>query len=120
MEAEHRDTFAAMEDELSDEERRSTVFDPQNELGMYLRAFVGGAVFDTDQDPAALLTGQESPDEVLKRAIELEKDSIAFYNGIEGMVSERLGRARVREIIHQEMGHIATLADQRLDLKQRQ
>jgi len=61
-------------------------------------------------DPSRKLTGKESIGEILKTAIGLEKDSIVFYLGIKDLVAPDLGRGRIDEIIHQEMGHIATLS----------
>ena len=118
MEDQHLQTFLGMEQQLTEKEQEPTVFDPEDEQQMYLKAFVDGVVFDTQADPAALLTGKESVDEVFARAIDMEKDSIAFYSGIEPLVGERQGRDRVRKIIGEEMGHVAILASKRLEFRQ--
>lgn len=111
-ESTHEKTFAAMRAELKGEEKEATAFDPEGEAALYLRAMADGRVFDVKTDPASLLSGKESADEVLKTALGLEKDSILFYLGLRDMVPERLGRDKVEEIIKEEMGHIAFLNKQ--------
>lgn len=110
MEDDHKKTFSEMRQGLSKEEQDSTVFDPDNELVLYLRAFAGGRIFDITVDPSAFLTGTKTTPEILRKAIEVERDSVVFYLGIKEMVPERLGRERVEDIIKQEMGHIALLS----------
>lgn len=110
MEDEHEKTFAKMRADLYEEERKSVVFDPDDEAAFYLRAMADNHVFDTKVDPSARLTGEESREEVLRMAIGLEKDSIVFYVGMKQFVPERLGKSRMDGIIQEEYGHIATLS----------
>ena len=110
MELQHEQTFAAMRAELSDAEKVPTVFDPDNEIALYLRAFADGQVFGPKTDPAAFLVGSRTIEEILHKAIDLEKDSIVFYVGMQEVVPERLGTDKVRAIIREEIGHIAALS----------
>ena len=112
MEIDHEKTFAAMRDELTSDERLQTVFDPDDEVGLYLRALADGRVFDIKTDPAQQLTGNETPADIIKTAIGLEKDSIIFYLGLENYVPPQAGKDKVRAIIQQEMGHIALLNEE--------
>ena len=48
--------------------------------------------------------------EILKSAIEAEKDSIVFYLGMKEAVAEDLGKDRIDVIIKEEMGHIQVLS----------
>ena len=112
MEDQHEKVFADMRSRLSPAERQPVVFDPDDENAAYLRAMAGGHVFDVKADPSEALTGRESLTDVLWTAIGLEKDSIVFYLGLQDMVPERLGKDRLDAIIHEEMRHIVTLADQ--------
>ena len=83
--------------------------DPESELPLYLRVMADKNVFGKVDDPGAALTGKESMEDVLRFGISMEKDSIVFYLGLQDMVPERLGGARVDDIIREEMGHITTL-----------
>ena len=106
----HQRTFTGMRGDLSAEERKEMVFDPDNELDLYLRAMADKHVFDVSVDPSERLTGGEKLEDILQMAIGLEKDSIVFYLGLKQMVPERFGRDRLDGIIREEYGHISTLA----------
>jgi len=109
MEDDHEKTFATMRADLSEQERKPMIFDPDNELALYLRAMADRRVFDVSADPSQRLTGQETVEQVLHMAIGLEKDSIIFYLGMRELVPERFGQRRLDEIIQQEYSHISTL-----------
>ena len=68
MEVEHERTFASMRSNLSTSEQ-PTVYDPENQVEMYLRAMADGKVFDIKSDPSEKLTGNESPADILTKAI---------------------------------------------------
>lgn len=109
MEVDHEKTFAAMRAKLTTSERLPAVFDPNDEVGLYLRAMADGRVFDIKADPSEKLTGRETPQDILNTAIGLEKDSIVFYLGLEDYIPAESGKDKVRAIIKQEMGHIVLL-----------
>ena len=117
MEDEHEKTFAAMRAELSGTEADPPVFDPDGKAQMYLRVMADEHVFNIKADPIEQLAGQETPEDVLKMAIGLEKDSIAFYVGLKEAVSRRAGKDKVEAIIKEEIGHIATLSQELEALK---
>lgn len=117
MEDEHEQTFAAMRMELSGAEQQPTVFDPDGQAQMYLRSMSDGHVFDVKVDPVEQLGGLQTPEVVLKKAIDLEKDSIVFYVGLKQFVPPKAGKGRVQAIIEEEMSHIVTLNRQLADLK---
>jgi len=109
MEDEHEKTFAAMRAELSGTELEPLVFDPDGQAQMYLRVMADEHVFNIKADPLEQLAGQEAPEDILKIAIGLEKDSIAFYVGLKEAVSRKAGKDKVEAIIKEEMVHITTL-----------
>ncbi len=109
MEDKHEKTFAAMRAELSGEEAEPPVFDPDGEAQMYLRVMAGGHVFNLKADPAEKLGDIEAPQDLLKMAMSVERDSIAFYVGLKESVSAKAGKDKVEAIIREEMSHIALL-----------
>jgi rubrerythrin len=117
MEDEHEKTFVAMRAELSGAEVEPPVFDPDGQAQMYLRAMADEHVFDIKADPLEQLAGQETPEDVLKMAIGLEKDSIAFYVGLKESVSRKAGKDKVEAVIKEEIGHIGTLSQKLEALK---
>ena len=116
MEDEHLKTFANMRTELSGTELEEPVFDPDGQAQMYLRVMADGNVFDVKADPVEQLATRNTPEDVLKMAIGVERDSIAFYVGLKEAVSRRAGKDKVEDIIKEEMGHIVTLNDKLKEL----
>jgi len=100
MEDEHEKTFTAMRSELTSREKEATVFDPQGESILYLRALVDTRVFFKKEIDVT------SMKEIFKEALTAEKDSIVFYLGMKDMVPEKLGKSRLDDIIKEEMEHI--------------
>ncbi len=109
MEDDHIKTFAGMRTELSGGEQESLVFDPDGEAQMYLKVMADAHVFNIKADPSEKLAGLDSPAAVLKLALGVERDSIAFYVGLKDGVSQKAGKDKVDAIIKQEIGHIALL-----------
>ncbi|MEJ2638575.1 MAG: ferritin family protein [Desulfosarcinaceae bacterium] len=104
MEDQHEKVFQSMRTELSADEKAPTVFDPNGEAALYLRALADIRVFFEKSIDTSSLTA------ILKNAIEAEKDSIVFYLGMKSSVPESMGRGRLDEIIKEEMGHIRLLS----------
>lgn len=104
MEDQHEKTFKAMRTELSAKEKASTVFDPEGEAALYLRALADTRVFFEKEIDVTSLK------KILKSAIEAEKDSIVFYLGMKEAVPEKFGKGRLDEIIKEEMGHVRLLS----------
>jgi rubrerythrin len=111
MEVQHEKTFVDLRSELSGNEKTSTVFDPQNESALYLRALADTKVFFEKEIDFS------SKKSVLKAAILAEKDSIVFYLGIKEMVPEKYGKDKLDEIIKEEMGHIKILSKELVALR---
>jgi len=112
MEDKHLKTYEDMRAELSGTEIEQPVFDPDDQAQMYLRVMADGHVFDVKSDPAEKLANKDTPQDVLKMAIGLERDSIAFYVGLKEAVSSKAGKDKVENIIREEMGHIVILNQQ--------
>ncbi len=110
MESHHEAYFASIRSELSDQEKEATVFDPDGQIELYLRALADTRIFFEKKIDVS------SMEEILKAAITAEKDSIVFYLGMKNTVPERLGREKVDEIIEEEMRHITLLSEKLLAL----
>jgi len=110
MEDEHEKTFALLRAGLSNAEKVATVFDPENESALYLRALADTRVFFEKKIDTS------SMKEILKAAIVAEKDSIVFYLGLKDFVPDQLGKNRLDTIIKEEMGHIRILSKELVSL----
>jgi rubrerythrin len=111
MEVDHEKTFKAMRSDLKAAEKSATVFDPEGEAALYLRALVDTRVFFEKKVDVS------SMEKILKAAIEAEKDSIVFYLGMKNAVPEKFGQDRIEGIIREEMGHIRLLSRELAQLK---
>ncbi|RLJ16594.1 rubrerythrin [bacterium endosymbiont of Escarpia laminata] len=106
MEEEHEDVFSDIRKSLTDDQRKSTVADLNNEAIGYLRSLADTRVFFQKEIDTS------SMEEILKAAIMTEKDSIAFYLGMKEMVPERGGKDKIDQIIQEEMSHIRLLSQE--------
>ena len=116
MEDQHQKTFANMRAELSGTELEEPIFDPDGQAQMYLCVMADGHIFDVKADPVEQLAHRDTPEDVLKMAIGVERDSIAFYVGLKEAVSGRAGKDKVEDIIKEEMGHVVILNQKLQDL----
>lgn len=108
-EAGHERLFKEMRAQLTDDERASTASDPEDESELYLRATADAHVFVVHKDAAALVKGKEGAAEILKLALDFERDSILFFLGMKDMVPARLGVDKVDGVVKEEMRHVAYL-----------
>ena len=81
MEDVHEKVFASMRADLSKRKKEAIDIDLQDQATSYLQAWADSNVFDVRSDPVKRLTGQETIEDILKIAIDLEKESIVFYLG---------------------------------------
>ena len=111
MEIKHEAIFASMRKDILENEKLDSImnpdFDPDGLSAMYLQSIADGQVFNLNKPD---LNGNESPDMILKNALEREKDTIVFYLGIKEVVAENLGQSKVDLIIKEEMSHITYIS----------
>ena len=111
MEVEHEKVFASMRAQLTEKEKSATIFDPEGEAALYLRALADVRVFFEKKIDTT------SMKEIIKAGIAAEKDSIVFYLGMKEAVPEGLGQKRIDAIIKEEMKHIRLLSKELVVLK---
>jgi len=117
MEEGHGRIFAGMRNELSAEMKEPTVFDPDNEVTRYLQTMADFHGMEGKAGPTQMFTGKESLEEILKAALQAEKNSIAFYVGLKDLVPEKKGRTKIQAIIIEEMTHVSTIGGKLQELK---
>jgi rubrerythrin len=104
----HEELFADMRKQLSEQGRRLRTFDPQD-APLDAKAMAGLAAFGLKPDPSGELHGDESRQDVLKMAIQKEKDSIVYYTGLKDFVPPDCGRDKIDDVIKEELRHIGIL-----------
>lgn len=109
MEIVHEQIFDNMQKHLTADEMGDTPYDPHDDAYIYLKNMADKFVFNPSETAARVLTPGTSAKAILEFAIDREKDSIIFYEGIKTMVPEKLGSKKLDEVIAQEMGHVIIL-----------
>ena len=109
-ETKHIEVFANMKKQLAQQSRELRCFKPDKNMLIDAQAMAGLAVFGIKPEPSDELTGKENLKDVLKRAIQKEKDSIVYYTGLKDFVPARAGGHKIADIIEEEMRHIRILS----------
>ena len=109
MEDEHLEIFKQVRKQLTPQQKAKIIFDPDNQAALYLQAIADSRGAEGKITPTQKLTGKETTKEILEIALNSEKDSVIYYFGLRSFVSEKAGKAKVEEIINEEIGHITTL-----------
>ncbi len=112
-EVEHERLFRDMRAGLTDSQKQDTVFDPDDEMGIYLKEMADKVVFTSKMDPAEMIGPNPSFRKILDIALEREKDAVAFYSGIRDIVPAALGRDKIEAIRAEEVSHV-DMINQRL------
>jgi len=111
METNHERVFAEMAGGRPDGESQPPSYDPRGEAVQYLRALAGGYIFDLRANPAEWLDDGKSMAEILRTAIDLEKDSIVFYVGAREAVTGDASKQRIEGVVREELAHLSLLSD---------
>ena len=111
MEKDHEKVFKEIRSKITKDEWKSS-FDPDDQTVAYLRALVKGHVFDLKGDPSEVINEETTIAEVLKMAIQVEKESIVFYLGIKRVTPGEMGKDLIDKIISEEIGHVGLLTEQ--------
>jgi len=110
MERDHATTFARMRVDAGTVE----VFDPDGESMRYLQSYVQEVVFSSDT--ADSWSEDDTVEQILEKAIELEKEAIVFYQIIKSAMFDQSEQAKIEAIIMEEVGHVIGLREQRAQL----
>ena len=85
----------------------------EQEAARYLENFTSGKVFDMTIPTSLQISEKTALREILESALQRERDSIAFFAGMQTLVPAAQGAAKISAILLQEMGHV-TLIGKRL------
>ncbi len=111
MEENHEDQFHQLDTYIDSDTNENNATDTRNESIQYLRVLAVSRVF-FDKD-----INSSSMEEILKTAIIIEKDAIAFYLGLKNMITNQQGKDIVDSIISEEMTHVQILSNELITLK---
>ncbi|MHC4294933.1 MAG: hypothetical protein ACYSTL_05050 [Planctomycetota bacterium] len=109
MEGEHELIFQGMKEELT-----TSAPKPDRVLSRFgatesIPVLVSVLSMGLQEDLVERFTGRESSDELLRKAIEFEKDTIVFLLAMKDMLAEAPDKAKIDAIVKEELGHIINL-----------
>ena len=109
-ELEHEKIFAEMKEGLIG---RGIGAVDETEAGGSLssKSMAGLAVFGISRNPAEQLTGKETVAEIIRLAIENEKNSVVFYTGLKDFVADEVSERTIAGIMREEMRHVRMLSE---------
>lgn len=109
MERNHESIFRAMKKDFAASSDLPETYDPDDTAMSHLHALVRGEVFANPEEPVEVLEHCESRAEMLRTALQREKDSIVFYLGVRDYVPGDQGKDKINDIIQEEMSHVVFL-----------
>ena len=116
-ESQHIELFKKLRQGLPESAKREDLFDPNQELHLYLKATADSHVFIKNKDIPHLASMCKTPLEALDLAVAFEKDSIVFYTTMKKLVPEHLGKGAIDTLIDEEVSHIFALTQKKKELE---
>jgi rubrerythrin len=117
-EGKHVELFKTLKAHLPALAGHEPVYDPDNELELYLKAAADSHIFVGGKAINELVETAKTGLDILKIALTFEKDSVVLYTTMKSMVPERLGKNEIDKIIYEEIGHISIIHKNILMLKE--
>lgn len=105
----HEQIFTRMRKQLSESGYEVKTPKSKDDLFLDAQTMAGLAVFGIKPDPSEVFSGKMNKHDIIKIAIEKEKDSIVYYTGLMGFVPDQIGKDKIDDIIKEEMHHIRIL-----------
>lgn len=110
QEVDHKKRFEALKAQLPPEARKSTVWDPNNEMDLYIKMMADQHVFTAaDSVERALATVKDARD-ALKMAIDFEKDSVLFFLSLLDATDNPKDRELINLLVKEEQTHLRKLS----------
>mgnify|MGYP003572233920 CR=1 FL=1 len=111
-EEKHESMFISMRAGLKSEEKTLELFEAGSEQELFLRAVASANIFKADTDAADTVRQLDSVNAVLDHAMAMEREAILFFAGLRAVVPENKGKAKIDELLKEEISHVAILKKQ--------
>jgi rubrerythrin len=116
-ESEHIELFKKLRQGLPGSAKQEDLFDPNQELHLYLKATADSHVFIRNKDISGLASKCKTPIDVLNLAIAFEKDSVVLFTTMKKLVPAHLGKDQIDALIDEEISHIFILTQKKKELE---
>ena len=108
-EAKHESVFSNMRRQVLESGKKTDANTSYGENLSDAQVIAGLAVFGIRPKPSDMLSGRENEADIIRVAIEREKDSIVFYTGLKGFAPSEENIKIINSIIEEELEHIRIL-----------
>jgi len=109
-EVKHRETFLSLKSQLPTSAASGGVFDPNDELSLYIKMMADQHVFISGGDIQARLAQIKNSVDALKMAIEFEKDTVIFFLSMQDATDSARGKEFIGSLVREEMEHLRRLS----------
>jgi rubrerythrin len=116
----HIEIFTSLRNKLPPQAKNENLYDPSDEISLYLKATADNHVFIKNSNMEALAGGCKTPREILNIALSFEKDSVVFYASAREAVADGAGKAEIEQLIHEELTHIGFITRELQKIKSAQ
>jgi len=106
----HYASFSKMRDELPEGARHDTVFDPDGEMALYLKALADSRVFTTETEAVEVAKACRTPRDVFQAALRFEKDSVLLFETMKETTKPEWGQDKIGLLIEAEKEHIRKIS----------
>jgi rubrerythrin len=116
MENGHKQTFITLRSRISVKTAQSPEEELDPEGALFLSAIASGCRVEGSTTVTEALTGGETLEDILATGIELEKQAVLFYLGLQDLFPSLSHRTIIQDIIEEEKTHITALVEKRSEL----
>ena len=106
----HYKTFSRMREQLPEGADPAAVYDPDGQMQAYLHALADSRVFTSETEAAQVARDCASALDVLKVAMQFEKDSVLMFETMREMTRAEWGQEKIDGLIDAEKGHIRMIS----------
>ncbi|MBW1895446.1 MAG: ferritin family protein [Deltaproteobacteria bacterium] len=107
----HIDLFKELKKQIPSDLQTDPSLDLDQQQLLYLKAAADTHIFTKNADPVALAKTCKGPMDVLRVAMDFEKDSVVLYAAMKDLVPESLGKDNIDKLIQEEISHISMIHD---------
>jgi rubrerythrin len=109
-ETKHKEKFEALKSQLPPSATASTVYDPNNELNLYLKMMADQHVFISSASTQAQIDQIKDAKDALRMAIAFEKDSVIFFLSMQEATEGTKGKEFIGTLVKEELEHLRRLS----------
>jgi rubrerythrin len=116
-ESRHMTLFESFRSKLPALLKNENVYDPDNNIHLYLKSVADSTVFVKGSDMSKTVQLCKSPADILEKALTFEKESVVFYSSMKEIVPDALGKTEVDKLVVEELFHVGLLTKEINKLK---